>query len=34
MNRFAAAAWNKKKKQTGLQTVQDGMKISLHEVHM
>jgi hypothetical protein len=29
---FAAAAWNKKK--TGLQTVQDGKKISIHEVHM
>jgi hypothetical protein len=31
---LAAAARNKKKKQTGFQTVQDGKKISIHEVHM
>jgi hypothetical protein len=30
---FAAATRNKKK-QTGLQTVQNGKKISIHEVHM
>jgi len=30
---LAAAARNKKK-QTGFQTVQDGKKISIHEVHM